>query len=109
MGRTLEQIMESLPEERRKKIEAGAQELLALHELREAAELTQVDLAKLVGLSQSAVSQLEKKGDARVSTLSKYVQAIGGQLELVVKMPNGATVSLRSLKNEENDELKSAS
>jgi transcriptional regulator with XRE-family HTH domain len=109
MGRTLEQVMASLPEERRKKIEDGAQELVRLQELREAAELTQVDLAKLVGLTQSAVSQLEKKGDTRISTLRKYVQAIGGTLDLVVKMPGGVTFSLDALNSEESDELKSAS
>lgn len=109
MGRTLEQVMASLPEERRKKIEDRAQELVKLQDLREAAELTQVDVAKLVGLTQSAVSQLEKKGDTRISTLRKYVEAVGGELDLVVKMPGGVTFSLDALNGDENGELKSAS
>jgi predicted XRE-type DNA-binding protein len=59
-----------------------------LRELREASELTQVELATLLQVSQNRVSRLEH-GDierAQVDTLRKYVEAVGGHLRVEVEL-----------------------
>lgn len=59
-----------------------------LRELREAAELTQVELAKRLDVSQNRVSRIEH-GDisrAQVDTLRRYVEAIGGHLRIEVEL-----------------------
>lgn len=56
--------------------------VLSLSELRRARSRTQEQIAKGMGISQSDVSKLERRGDLRLSTLRSYVQATGGVLEL---------------------------
>ena len=52
------------------------------------AGLTQVQVADLLGVTQAAISQLEKREDALLSNLAEYVKALGGELELVVHFEN---------------------
>jgi len=52
--------------------------------LREALDLTQVELAERTGISQSELSKIERRADAHVSTLAKYAAGLGGTLELRV-------------------------
>lgn len=61
------------------------QELLEmdLRALREAAGLTQEELARRVEMTQSQLSKLERRDDHRISTLRRYVAALGGRLEVV--------------------------
>lgn len=60
-----------------------------LTELREARGATQVDLAKVLGVHQGNVSRLERRGDLYLSTLREYVEALGGELELVARFDDG--------------------
>lgn len=58
-----------------------------LRELRQASDLTQVELARRLQLSQNRVSRLEQ-GDierSQVDTLRRYVQALGGELRIEVE------------------------
>lgn len=55
---------------------------MALADLREARKTTQVVLAEAIGVSQTRVSRIEREDDLYISTLRRYVQALGGQLEL---------------------------
>jgi DNA-binding XRE family transcriptional regulator len=64
-------------------------EELPLHELREARRLTQQQLAAALGVSQSSVSQIERSSDLYLSTLAKFVEAMGGRLDLVAVFPEG--------------------
>lgn len=61
------------------------QELLEmdLRALREAAGLTQEELAQRVAITQSQLSKLERREDHRISTVRRYVAALGGELEIV--------------------------
>ena len=59
---------------------------LTLRELREASGKTQVELAELVETSQAQLSRLESRHDHLLSTVRKYVEALGGELEVVVKI-----------------------
>jgi len=54
-----------------------------LSKLRRGLGLTQVELARRVGISQSDLSKLERRGDVRVSTLRAYAEALRGRLRLV--------------------------
>jgi predicted transcriptional regulator len=73
------------PEQLQQIDDAVAQELLEmdLRSLREAAGLTQEELAQRVAVTQSQLSKLERREDFRLSTLRRYVTALGGQLEIV--------------------------
>jgi transcriptional regulator with XRE-family HTH domain len=62
---------------------------MALDELRQAREMTQVHLAKILGVNQAAVSKLERRADMYVSTLQDFVKAMGGELRIIAKFPEG--------------------
>ncbi len=55
---------------------------LALAELRQSRQVTQVKLADALGISQGNVSRLEARSDVYLSTLRSYVEALGGHLEI---------------------------
>jgi DNA-binding XRE family transcriptional regulator len=57
-----------------------------LRELRLVAGKTQADVATALQIRQPSVSKIEKQDDMYLSTLRAYVEAIGGELELVVKL-----------------------
>lgn len=64
---------------------------LQLVEARQAAGLTQQELAKRLGVSQAQVARIEKRGyDAyTLNTLRRYVQALGEDFSLEVKVHHG--------------------
>ena len=57
-------------------------EELTLQELRRDLSMTQVDAARAADMTQSELSRLESRGDHRISTLRRYVEALGGRLEV---------------------------
>jgi len=80
-------------------IERRKQQLIAempLEHLRAARQLTQTNLAHVLGVNQSAVSKLEKRTDMYLSTLRSYIQAMGGHLEIQAVFPEG-TVRIEML------------
>jgi len=93
--------IKKLSPDQRKKVEARAAELIAeemtLRELRRARKLTQVRMAKALGINQDSVSRLEKRSDLLLSTLRKTVEAMGGNLSLVAKFPDRAPVILSGI------------
>ena len=88
----------------RKRVEARAAELIAeemtLRELRKARKLTQVRMAKALGITQDSVSRLEQRSDLLLSTLRKTVKAMGGNLSLVAEFPDRAPVVLAGIAEE---------
>jgi DNA-binding XRE family transcriptional regulator len=86
---------------RRRKVEARAAELIAeemtLRELRKARKLTQVRLAKALGITQDSVSRIEKRSDLLLSTLRKTVKAMGGNLSLIAEFPDRPPVVLSGI------------
>jgi DNA-binding XRE family transcriptional regulator len=80
--------MSGLPAKRRARIEARARELATLKDLRQAVARTQADLAASLGVGQDTVSRIEGRSDMLLSTLRRYVKAMGGELELVARFPN---------------------
>ncbi len=99
--KTLDQKMNSLTTSRRKKIEARADLLIAeemtLQELRRARKVTQVRIAKELGIRQEGVSRLEKRSDLLLSTLRKAVRAMGGDLRLVAAFPDREPIVLSGI------------
>jgi len=62
--------------------------VITLHRLREERGLTQVQVAEVLDVTQGNVSRLERSEDLYVSTLSRYVAAVGGHLELTAVFPD---------------------
>jgi transcriptional regulator with XRE-family HTH domain len=60
-----------------------------LGELRRARQLTHESLAETLGMSQSEVSKVERRADLYVSTLRRYVEAMGGELQIFARFANG--------------------
>ena len=98
---TLKDKMNELSPAQRKKVEARAAQLIAeemtLRELRHARKLTQVRMAKKLGITQDSVSRLEKRSDLLLSTLQKTVKALGGKLSLVAEFPDREPVILSGI------------
>ena len=105
MSRSVDDVIAKLSSAQRKKVEARAAELVAeemtLRELRRARKLTQVSVAKALGITQDSVSRLEKRSDVLLSTLRKTVAAMGGHLSLVAEFPGRAPVILSGLADEQ--------
>lgn len=101
-----EEVMSKLSPERRERIEARTQELIeeemTLRDLRQVQHLTQERVADLLGIEQDSVSRMERRADMLLSTMSSYVEAMGGKLRLVVEFPNRRPylVKLGDLSNE---------
>src|SRR5580704_5588734 len=101
MPTNVDDIIGKLNPAQRKKVEARAAQLIAaeqtLRELRHARKLTQVRMAKKLGITQDSVSRLEKRSDLWLSTLRKTIQAMGGNLSLVAEFPDRPPVVLAGL------------
>jgi DNA-binding transcriptional regulator YiaG len=67
---------------------------MGLAALRQAADLTQVELARKLGVSQAAVSRIEQPHDLLLSTLNAYLQAVGGRARVIVRFADGHEVDL---------------
>ena len=78
---------DSLPARQQAKVRARTEELISLESIRRGAALTQAALAEKLGVGQDAVSRIERQPDMLVSTLRRYVESAGGELELVVRFP----------------------
>lgn len=97
MARKLDDVMAALPAKRRTKIIQRAQEFASLKDLRQAVEQTQEDLASALGVGQDSISRLEQRSDMLLSTLRRYVESMGGTLELVAQFPNRPPVVIDHL------------
>jgi DNA-binding XRE family transcriptional regulator len=96
--KTLKEKLATLPVNRRKKIARRTNLLIAeemtMRELRKARNITQVQMAKALGVKQEQVSRIEKRTDLHLSTLKRSIEAMGGELILTAKFPDGAPVRL---------------
>jgi len=108
MPRNLEQVLAKLPAKRRAKVQQRAAELATLKDLRHAVEQTQEELAIALGVGQDTISRLEQRSDMLLSTLKRYVEAMGGKLDLVAKFPNRPPVIIEQIAERRGQEKQSA-
>lgn len=92
------EFFKTLPEDALERAHARAKVLIAeeltLRDLRRARAMTQKKMAELLGVQQENVSRLERRSDLLLSTLTGYVEAMGGSLRLVAEFPDRPPVTL---------------
>lgn len=92
MAKKFRDIVEQMPIERRQRIEEHTRQLMAempLQELRKALQLTQQQVAAMLSMNQAAISKMEGQTDMYVSTLRRFIEAMGGELRIVAHFPQG--------------------
>ena len=98
--KTWQEFEAQLPQRVRDKINAKFKVTMArlrLGDIREAVGKTQVELADELGLGQGSVSKIERAADMYLSTLRRYIEALGGELEVLARFPEGTVVPIASL------------
>ena len=91
--RPFKELTKTFSPERRARVAKRVAELkteMALHELRQARERSQEELARALKVNQPAVAKFEKRADMYVSNLRRYVEALGGRLEITARFPDGS-------------------
>jgi len=91
MAKSFRELRKKMSPERQARAKARTEEMLAelaLQDLRQALNLTQEEVAAAMQMNQGAVSKMEHQSDIYVSTLRKFVSAMGGQLKLVASFPD---------------------
>ncbi|MFT4568755.1 MAG: DNA-binding XRE family transcriptional regulator [Saprospiraceae bacterium] len=93
-GRSINEIVASFSTVRQTHIQEGADKLIqeykSLQEFRKTIGWTQEELAEKMELKQANISQLEKREDMHLSTLRRYVVAMGCELEINIKVPDSS-------------------
>ncbi len=91
--RTLDEIIATLSPERQKRVAEATEALIletCLHMIREQMGWSQQQLADAMGISQPAVTAIEKRGnEVKLGTLKRYIEALGGKLSLQIEFPDG--------------------
>ena len=84
-------LVAKMPRQRQARVDRLARKLreeMDLTQLREARALSQAALGEILHVEQPAVAKLEKRADMYVSTLRRFIEAMGGELEIVAKFPD---------------------
>ena len=105
MGTTLREKMAALAPDRQERIRAETSRLdaeyMTMQDIRKARAMTQVRMAEILGKSQVTIAQMEKRTDVLLSTLRSYIEAMGGHLDLVVRIPDRDPIILHGLCDDE--------
>ena len=104
MARKFQELIDQMSPARRAEYDKNVKKLRAqmhldemrLPELRKALRLSQQTLARRLKTGQAQISRLEQRTDLFVSTLRRYVEALGGQLEIVASFPEGASIRIEN-------------
>jgi transcriptional regulator with XRE-family HTH domain len=64
------------------------QEEMDLADIRKALKLSQEQMGQMLHIKQGSVAKIEKRMDLYVSTLRRFIEAMGGELEIVAKFPD---------------------
>lgn len=96
---TLKELMAQQSAESQERIAAKVdviRRIVALNQLREELNISQTELAATMGVKQPTVAKIEQPGnDPRLSTLKRYVSALGGEMSIDVTLPNGKRISFQ--------------
>jgi predicted transcriptional regulator len=71
---------------------AALREEMTLEELRKARDLSQEEIVQALAVGQPAVAKLEKRTDMHISNLRRYIEALGGKLEITARFPDASVV-----------------
>ncbi|MEI7555939.1 XRE family transcriptional regulator [Candidatus Chlorohelix sp.] len=103
MAKRLEDVIATLPQERQQAIQRETERLIAeelsLRELRKTLAHSQEMIGKKLGVKQAEVSKIERRADMYVSTLRDYVEAMGGELDIIVRFPQHAPVRINQFED----------
>lgn len=92
MAKPFKNLIEKMSPEARERAEIKTKMLLQemlLNEIRQAKAMSQEKLAEQLNIKQSSVSKIEHRTDIYVSTLRTYIEALGGELNIIAKFPEG--------------------
>jgi ribosome-binding protein aMBF1 (putative translation factor) len=92
MAKSFKQLKNKMSPKAQQAAKTKANKLLSempLQELRQALELSQEHLAKILETKQANISRIERRTDMYISTLRVYIEAMGGKLDIVAKFPEG--------------------
>ena len=92
MAKKFADLRDQMSPESRARAEAKTQALLAempLNELRRARGLSQKMLAEMLHVQQPSIAKMEKRTDMYLSTLRSHIEAMGGELGVVARFPDG--------------------
>ena len=93
MAKKFSELRARMSPQSRARAQAKAQAMLIempLNELRQARGLSQKMLADVLHVQQPSIAKMEKRTDMYLSTLRSHIEAMGGQLEVVARFPDGA-------------------
>jgi len=93
MARKFSELEAKMSPEARDRVNQKVQKALGempLNELRNARGLTQEMLAEALNIQQPAIAKMEQRTDMYISTLRSHIRAMGGELEITAKFPDGA-------------------
>lgn len=93
MAKKFANLRAKMSPESQQRSEALAQTMIQempLQELRQARGLSQKVLADLLSVQQPAIAKIEKRTDMYVSTLRSHIEAMGGELEVIARFPDGS-------------------
>lgn len=110
MAKKFAELRAKMAPEALARVEAKAQELLAempLNELRQARGLSQKVLAEVLHVQQPSIAKMEKRTDMYISTLRSHIEAMGGQLDVIARFPDGS-VKISNFSDIESDLLQQA-
>ena len=91
----LDNYIAKLPTDKQNRITDKAKRLsqsIELAKLRKMSNLKQSELAAMMGVSQASISKVESGKDIQLSTLQNYVQSLGGEVVITVKMPDSEVI-----------------
>lgn len=98
MAIKLEDYIAALPQEEQIAIQQETERLIAedltLQALRKARAHSQKQVGKKLKVNQSEVSKIERRADLYVSTLRHYIEAVGGELEIIARFPDRPPVRI---------------
>lgn len=110
MAKKFAELRAKMAPESQARVEAKAQELLAempLNELRQARGLSQKVLAEVLHVQQPSIAKMERRTDMYISTLRSHIEAMGGQLDVIARFPDGS-VKISNFSDLESDLLQQA-
>ena len=108
--RKYSELRAKMAPEARSRVEArvlGTLKQLPLLELRKARSLSQEQLAKELQTTQGEISKIEHRTDMYLSTLRNYVEAMGGELDIIARFKDGA-VRISTFEEVDNGERRNA-